>query len=46
MHFDAHQPVIVDLRNIYNPGDMTAAGFIYHSIGRPSAAGRERRARR
>jgi UDPglucose 6-dehydrogenase len=37
------QPVVVDLRNIYNPDDMTAAGFVYHSIGRPSVTGRDRR---
>ena len=28
--------VIVDLRNVYEPGAMSAAGFAYHSIGRPS----------
>jgi len=28
-------PVVVDLRNIYDPGDMQAAGFAYSSIGRP-----------
>ena len=27
-------PVLVDLRNIYSPDDMRAAGFIYESIGR------------
>ena len=27
-------PVMVDLRNIYNPDDMRAAGFTYASIGR------------
>ena len=31
-------PVVVDLRNIYNPQDMAAAGFAYRSIGRPAAA--------
>ena len=29
------RPVMVDLRNIYRPEDMAAAGFEYHSIGRP-----------
>jgi UDPglucose 6-dehydrogenase len=28
-------PVMVDLRNIYNPVDMVAAGFRYSSVGRP-----------
>jgi len=28
-------PVIVDLRNLYNPSDMAELGFAYHSIGRP-----------
>jgi UDPglucose 6-dehydrogenase len=28
------QPVIVDLRNIYRPSEMRAAGFRYSSIGR------------
>ena len=27
--------VIVDLRNVYSPNDMAAAGFEYSSIGRP-----------
>ncbi|WP_298379567.1 UDP-glucose/GDP-mannose dehydrogenase family protein [Azospirillum sp.] len=30
-------PVMVDLRNIYNPDDMAQAGFVYSSIGRPAA---------
>jgi UDPglucose 6-dehydrogenase len=30
------RPVFIDLRNIYNPGEMEAAGFAYRSIGRPS----------
>ncbi|TWA82761.1 nucleotide sugar dehydrogenase, partial [Azospirillum brasilense] len=30
------RPVMVDLRNVYNPEDMAAAGFTYSSIGRPS----------
>jgi UDPglucose 6-dehydrogenase len=28
------QPVVIDLRNIYQPQEMTDAGFVYHSIGR------------
>ncbi len=32
------QPLIVDLRNIYKARDMAAAGFVYHSVGRPSFA--------
>jgi UDPglucose 6-dehydrogenase len=40
------QPVVIDLRNIYNPEQMIAAGLIYHSIGRPSATGIDRRSRR
>jgi UDPglucose 6-dehydrogenase len=27
-------PIVVDLRNIYQPQEMTDAGFVYHSIGR------------
>ncbi len=30
-------PVLVDLRNIYRPEDMEQRGFVYESIGRPSA---------
>ena len=30
----AKAPVLVDLRNIYNPDDVRAAGFTYASIGR------------
>ena len=30
-------PVLVDLRNIYRPEEMTAAGFAYTSVGRPVA---------
>jgi UDPglucose 6-dehydrogenase len=32
------QPVIVDLRNIYSPAEMTAAGFRYTCLGRPANA--------
>jgi UDPglucose 6-dehydrogenase len=31
-------PLVVDLRNIYRPAEMTAAGLCYVSIGRPAAA--------
>ena len=27
---------MVDLRNVYNPAEMQAAGFDYRSIGRPT----------
>ncbi len=30
----ANAPVLVDLRTIYNPADMAAAGFTYVSVGR------------
>lgn len=30
-------PVMVDLRNIYEPSEMAEAGFDYHCIGRPKA---------
>jgi UDPglucose 6-dehydrogenase len=30
------QPVVVDLRNIFSPEDMAAAGFTYERVGRPS----------
>ncbi len=29
-------PVMIDLRNIYDPEEMAAAGFHYASVGRPS----------
>ncbi|HEX2165070.1 MAG TPA: UDP-glucose/GDP-mannose dehydrogenase family protein [Thermoanaerobaculia bacterium] len=35
------QPLIVDLRNIYEPEKMVAAGFRYVSVGRSEAAGSE-----
>jgi UDPglucose 6-dehydrogenase len=31
-------PLVIDLRNIYKPADMAAAGFEYVSIGRAPAA--------
>ncbi len=30
------RPVMVDLRNIYNPDEMAAAGFEYACVGRPA----------
>jgi UDPglucose 6-dehydrogenase len=29
-------PLVIDLRNIYQPQEMAAAGFSYLSIGRPA----------
>ena len=28
------EPVVVDLRNVYEPGPMKAAGFRYYCVGR------------
>ncbi len=33
------QPVVVDLRNIYRPEEMSRRGFTYVSVGRPTADG-------
>ena len=30
-------PVLVDLRNIYDPREMEQAGFVYYSVGRAPA---------
>jgi UDPglucose 6-dehydrogenase len=30
------QPLVIDLRNIYQPPEMAVAGLCYHSIGRPA----------
>ena len=37
------QPVVIDLRNIYRPEEMLAAGLDYHSIGRPSSVSNSRK---
>jgi len=38
-------PLVIDLRNIYQPQEMAAAGLTYFSIGRPAQrAPRELRA--
>jgi UDPglucose 6-dehydrogenase len=29
-----NRPLVIDLRNIYRPEEMRAAGLQYHSIGR------------
>ena len=36
------RPIIIDLRSIYRPEELTNAGFIYDSVGRPKAESRER----
>jgi UDPglucose 6-dehydrogenase len=33
------QPLIVDLRNIFDPAQVAKAGFAYTSVGRPVVAG-------
>jgi UDPglucose 6-dehydrogenase len=38
------RPLVIDLRNIYQPEEMAAAGFAYHSIGRPARAAAVERA--
>jgi UDPglucose 6-dehydrogenase len=35
------RPVVIDLRNIYRPDDMTRRGFIYQGVGRPGTASSE-----
>ncbi len=32
------QPLMLDFRNIYGADEMSAEGFVYHSIGRPGEA--------
>lgn len=33
------QPIIIDGRNLYNPSQLRADGFVYDCIGRPDVAG-------
>ena len=33
------RPLVVDLRNVYRPDDMSKHGFAYASLGRPGRAG-------
>jgi UDPglucose 6-dehydrogenase len=35
LHELLRQPLVIDLRNLYEPGKMATAGFRYISIGRP-----------
>jgi len=35
------KPVVVDLRNVYNPAEMRAAGLTYTSVGRPAGSSSE-----
>ena len=35
------QPVVVDLRNVYNPAEMMAAGFRYTASAGPETADRQ-----
>ncbi|MCW5701076.1 MAG: UDP-glucose/GDP-mannose dehydrogenase family protein [Bradyrhizobium sp.] len=32
------RPLMIDLRNIYTPGEMAQAGFEYHSVGRETVS--------
>ena len=38
LHQFLRQPLVIDLRNLYEPRKMAAAGFRYVSIGRPEGA--------
>ena len=32
-------PLVIDLRNVYSPSEMVAAGFDYVGVGRPTVGG-------
>jgi UDPglucose 6-dehydrogenase len=32
-----HQPIMIDLRNVYEPGKMQGLGFRYAAVGRRGA---------
>ncbi len=37
LHQCMRYPIVIDGRNLYSPATMSAAGFYYYSVGRPSA---------
>jgi UDPglucose 6-dehydrogenase len=37
LHQVMRYPIVIDGRNLYSPARMSAAGFYYYSVGRPSA---------
>ncbi len=38
LHYTLRYPIIIDGRNLYDPGTMTEHGFTYLSVGRPGMA--------
>ncbi len=46
MHARLRYPIVIDGRNTYRPGEMSEAGFIYFSVGRPDAFPAKERANR
>ncbi len=39
LHASMARPVVVDGRNVFDPQEMAKAGFLYVSMGRPTASG-------